>query len=152
MWVRFSSSTNGQGRVGQATDVDLVDALVQLTFLIQGALSKRAAAQDLSLTLTRLLGVLRDREPTMQELARLLELDKSSVTGLIDRAERRGLVRRTPSREDGRSLRVKLTPAGRQLVKRVVTAFQRDIDTATATLTSTDKEQLRRLAARVITR
>jgi hypothetical protein len=33
---------------------------------------------------TRLLGVLRGK-PTMHELARLLDLDKSSVTGLVDR-------------------------------------------------------------------
>ena len=31
----------------------------------------------------------------MNELARLLDLDKSSVTGLVDRAERRGLVARS---------------------------------------------------------
>jgi DNA-binding MarR family transcriptional regulator len=46
-------------------------------------------SRDLSIPATRLLGVLRDREPTMLELAQLLELDKSSVTGLVDRAERR---------------------------------------------------------------
>ncbi len=36
----------------------------------------------------------------MNELARLLDLDKSSVTGLVDRAERRGLVTRVPSTAD----------------------------------------------------
>src|ERR1700728_2569110 len=92
---------------GQQRQVDLgiVDALALLSFLVQGTLSKHAATHDLSMIQTRLLGVLRDREPTMQELSRLLELDKSSVTGLIDRAEKRGLVQRTPSIEDRRAIR-----------------------------------------------
>ena len=61
-------------------------------FRHHGMLERRAAEHDLSIVQTRLLGVLRDRKPTMNELARLLELDKSSVSGLVDRAERRGLV------------------------------------------------------------
>src|SRR5580692_1760722 len=97
-------------------DLGIVDALAQLSFLVQGMLAKRAAAHDLSMIQTRLLGVLRDREPMMQELARLLELDKSSATGLVDRAEKRGLVKRTPSIEDRRSIRVTLTPLGRRIV------------------------------------
>jgi MarR family len=38
-----------------------------------------------------------DREPGMLELARHLELEKSSLSGLVDRAESRGLVERIPS-------------------------------------------------------
>jgi MarR family transcriptional regulator, lower aerobic nicotinate degradation pathway regulator len=150
--MRSSPSTQDQGQAPNVVaGLDLMDALAQLTFMVQGALAKRAGAHDLSLIQTRLLGVLRDRDPTMQELARLLELDKSSVTGLIDRAERRGLVQRDPSRDDRRSVRVKLTPAGRRIAQKVVTAFQHDIDTVTADLTSTEKHQLRQLAARIIT-
>jgi DNA-binding MarR family transcriptional regulator len=147
----------GSARIGEAaatppdgSDLDLVDALAQLMFMVQGSLAKRAAAHDLSMIQTRLLGILRDREPTMQELARLLELDKSSVTGLIDRAERRGLVQRVPSRYDRRTVRVRLTPTGARLVQKVGTAFQLDIEAATARLTSRNKEQLRKLAGQVI--
>ena len=82
--------------------LDPVDGLAQLSFVIMGLLERRAAEHDLSIAATRLLGVLRDREPTMNELARLLDLDKSSVTGLVDRAERRGLVERAPSPADPR--------------------------------------------------
>src|SRR6185312_17156750 len=86
-----------------------VDGLAQLSFLIQGLLERRAAEHDLSIVQTRLLGVLRDRRPTMLELAKLLGLDKSSVSGLVDRAERRGLVARIPSAADRRSVLVGLT-------------------------------------------
>jgi DNA-binding MarR family transcriptional regulator len=132
------------------TDLGIVDALVQLSFLVHGALSRQAAAHDLSIIQTRLLGVLRDREPTMQELSRLLELDKSSVTGLIDRAEKRGLVQRTPSIDDRRATRVHLTTAGRRIVNEVGNAFQKDIVSATRCLSSVDKTRLSTLATRVV--
>src|ERR1700742_21543 len=100
-----------------------VDGLAQLSFVVSGLLERRAAERDLSLAATRLLGVLRDREPTMNELARLLQLDRSSVTGLVDRAERRGLVTRVPSAADRRSVLVRLTPEGRALIAETGTRF-----------------------------
>jgi MarR family transcriptional regulator, lower aerobic nicotinate degradation pathway regulator len=139
----------GPGEPGQA-ELGIVDALAQLSFLVQGTLSKHAAAYDVSMIQTRLLGVLRDREPTMQELSRLLELDKSSVTGLIDRAEKRGLVQRTPSIEDRRAIRVHLTRSGRRIVNDVADGFQTDIETATECLSSVDKRRLSSLATRII--
>jgi DNA-binding MarR family transcriptional regulator len=141
--------TGGQDRQPEA-DVGIVDALAQLSFLVQGLLASHAATHDLSMIQTRLLGVLRDREPTMQELARLLELDKSSVTGLVDRAEKRGLVTRTPSIEDRRAIRVNVTSLGRRLITDVGDAFQADIMSATACLSGPDQRRLATLATRVV--
>jgi len=133
-----------------APDLGMVDALAQLSFLVQGTLSRHAAAQDLSIIQTRLLGILRDREPTMQELARLLELDKSSVTGLVDRAEKRGLVQRTPSTDDRRAIRVKLTALGRRTGLAIRNGFQVDVALATQSLSEAEKKDLSTLATRVI--
>jgi hypothetical protein len=91
-------------------DLGLVDALAQLSFLVQNDLAGIAGQYDLSITQTRLLGILRDREPTMNQLGRHLGLDKSSITGLVDRAQRRGLVTRTAS--GARSRYRSPTPAG----------------------------------------
>ena len=101
-----------------------VDGLAQLSFLVQGLLERRAAEHDLSIIQTRLLGVLRDRTPTMNELARFLGLDKSSVTGLVDRAERRGLVARVPSATDRRAVLVSLTDEGRAFVSQAAAALR----------------------------
>src|ERR1700709_255223 len=92
-----------------------VDALVQLIFAGPLVLARVAADHDLSVTQLRLLGILRDRTPTMATIADFLELDRSSVSGLIDRAERRGLVSRTASATDARVTLVELTAAGREL-------------------------------------
>ncbi len=97
---------------------ELVDALVQTSFLVMGVLTKVAAEHDLSLTQLRVLGVLRDRRPRMAQLAAHLGLDKSSVSGLIERAERRGLVERAPSPGDARATEVVITEAGLALATR----------------------------------
>ena len=94
---------------------DLVDALAQLSWHVQAQIGEAAAARGVSLSLLRLLGILRDREPEMLGLARHLRLDKSSVTGLVARAEARGLVERASGASDRRTVVVRLTATGREL-------------------------------------
>lgn len=127
--------------------LDPVDGLAQLSFTITGMLERRAAAHNLSLAATRLLGVLRDREPTMNELARLLDLDKSSATGLVDRAERRGLVARVPSPSDRRAVLVRLTDEGRILVSAAADLFAADVTAMLGQLPARDRATLSRLVS-----
>jgi DNA-binding MarR family transcriptional regulator len=93
----------------------LRDSMVQASFTIVAHLSRTAAENDLSLTQLRLLGILRDREPNMAQLAGFLGLERSSVSGLIDRAVARGLATRASSLDDGRAVRVSLTEEGFRL-------------------------------------
>ena len=127
-----------------------VDGLAQLSFLIQGLLERRAAEHDLSIIQTRLLGVLRDRTPTMNELARFLGLDKSSVTGLVDRAERRGLVARVPSTTDRRAVLVSLTDEGRSFVSQAAAAFEADVSALLSRLPPRERETLSRIVSRLL--
>jgi MarR family transcriptional regulator, lower aerobic nicotinate degradation pathway regulator len=131
-------------------ELTMVDGLVQLSFLVYGLLERRAAEHDLSITQTRLLGVLRDRRPTMNELARLLSLDKSSASGLVDRAERRGLVTRMPSTADRRAVLVGLTDNGRTLISEASGRFEDDVASLLASVPTKDRETLRRLVSRVL--
>jgi len=126
------------------------DGLAQLSFLIQGILERRAREHDLSVIQIRLLGVLRDRRPTMNELARLLGLDKSSVTGLVDRAERRGLVVRVPSTADRRAVLVSLTDHGRSLASAGAARFDADISRLLQRLPPADRDALSRLISRLL--
>jgi DNA-binding MarR family transcriptional regulator len=96
---------------------EVIDSLVLASFTVIALLSQVAAAHDLSLTQLRVLAILRDREPKMAELAAYLGLDRSSVSGLIDRAAARGLVQRSASSDDGRAVRVSLTPDGQRLAR-----------------------------------
>ncbi|WP_328316327.1 MarR family winged helix-turn-helix transcriptional regulator [Streptomyces sp. NBC_00388] len=132
-------------------DLGIVDSLVQLSFLVQGVLTSVAAERGLSVVQLRLLGVLRDRTPGMQELARHLGLDKSSMTGLVDRAERRGLVRRGAAPHDGRAVRVALTDEGHELARATTADAGRRIHALTAGLDEAQRSRLSALASTLVT-
>ena len=131
-------------------ELNTTDALAQISFLIQDMVERRAAEHEGSLIQTRLLGILRDRKPTINELAALLGLDKSSVSGLVDRAAKRGWVRRVPSMVDRRSVRVALTDAGRSVVDSVAAGFAQDIEQLLAPLSDGDRDAITDLLTRVL--
>jgi len=87
-----------QGEEGElaAEQGELVDALVRSSFAVMAVLSRIGAEHDLSLTQLRMLGILRDRRVKMSELADHLGLDKSTISGLVSRAEKRHLIERAP--------------------------------------------------------
>lgn len=130
--------------------LDTVDGLAQLSFVVLGMLEAQAGRQDISMVQTRLLGVLRDRTPTMNELAALLDLDKSSVSGLVVRAERRGLVERVPSTTDRRVVRVTLTDAGRTLVSHVAARFEAEVSRLLDVLPAAERATLSGLISQVL--
>jgi DNA-binding MarR family transcriptional regulator len=134
----------------KAADLGIVDSLVQLSFLVQSILGKAASGHDLTVPQLRLLGILRDREPSMMQLAQHLGLDKSSVTGLIDRAERHGLVQRTSSAADGRAVHVSATAFGRRLCDQVGNDVSIQLNRLAANLSAPDRRALSMLASRVV--
>ncbi|GEL94057.1 MarR family winged helix-turn-helix transcriptional regulator [Cellulomonas composti] len=97
----------------------LVDALGRTSFLLTAVLTRLGADNELSLTQLRLLGVLRDRRARVTELADRLGLDKSTMSGLVARAERRGLVERDRNPHDGRVVEISLTAEGERFARRV---------------------------------
>jgi DNA-binding MarR family transcriptional regulator len=123
----------------------LVDALVRSTFQVTGVLTRIGAENDLSLTQLRVLGILRDRRPRVTELAAYLGLDKSTMSGLIDRAERRGLLARGKNPHDGRVVDVFLTPVGRELTQRLYVQVQDTLAPEMDRLRPEQRAQLLRL-------
>jgi DNA-binding MarR family transcriptional regulator len=132
-------------------DLDLVDGLFQLSFRLHGTLAEIAAEHDLSTIQVRLLGILRDREPGMLELARHLKLEKSSLSGLVDRAEKRGLVERIQSAADRRVATIRLTTRGRKLSRIVEEEVNAEIVKLVAILPRSDRDRLSSLVSQVVT-
>jgi len=60
---------------------------------------------------------------SQRELADMLVVDRSNVTGLIDRMEKAGWVRRADDPSDRRVYRVQLTAAGRKLWQQVAPGY-----------------------------
>ena len=130
----------------------LLDALMRSAFVVMGVLTKQAAEHDLSLTQLRVLGILRDRRLKMSELADYLGLDRSTISGLVDRTERRGLVQRAPNPADGRSVDVMLTPAGSEAAARGAAQIGEALAPLLVGLTGAEARRLTGLLDKVLER
>jgi DNA-binding MarR family transcriptional regulator len=137
-------------READSTSEALVDALAQSAFVVMGVLTRVGAAHDLSLTQLRVLGILRDRRPRMAELADFLGLDKSTMSGLVDRAERRVLLQRGRNADDGRAVDVFMTDAGLELAERVHAEVRRALAPTTSRLGAEDRQTLTRILERML--
>jgi DNA-binding MarR family transcriptional regulator len=92
------------------------ELLVKLFFTQRADLPNVAAEFQLSPAQCHVLHLIEPDQPIpMGRLAEALACDASNVTGLVDRLESRGLVRRRPSAEDRRVKVLELTPAGSRL-------------------------------------
>ena len=132
-----------------ASDEGLADALVTTAFVTMAVINKIGAENDLSLSLIRVLGILWDRRPRMAELADYLGLEKQTMSGLIARAEKRGLVARAPNEDDGRATDVFLTSDGAQLVKRLRVQGQQALAPIIEQLSASDQQLLQKLLQRM---
>src|SRR5262249_2417214 len=100
----------------KANDSDACQAwelLLKFFFSQRADLPALAAEFELSPAQCHVLHLIEPGRPIpMGRLAETLACDASNVTGLVDRLESRGLVRRHPSAEDRRLKVLDLTPAG----------------------------------------
>src|SRR6478672_1448036 len=95
---------------------DAWQLLMQLFFSQRANLPPLAAELDLSPAQCHVLHLIEPGRPIpMGQLAETLACNASNVTGLVDRLESRGLVRRGPSAADRRVKVLDLTPAGARL-------------------------------------
>jgi DNA-binding MarR family transcriptional regulator len=143
-----SSGRNLQPPLGGATD--LIDGLVRTAFFTTAALSRIAAEHDLSLTQLRVLAILRDRQGSMSDLATYLGLDKSTISGLVDRAEKRGLLQRTPNPLDRRGVDVALTAEGIRLAEQGATKVAVALSPLIDTLSPQEARRLTALLERML--
>lgn len=136
--------------MSEENELSEVEVLARLSFVTNARLEARASETGLSIQQMRLLGILRDREPTINELTVHLGVDKSSASGLVIRAERLGFVTRTQHEQDGRAIRVRLEPAGRALIDAASSGFESEVEGLFATLTGSERARWVALTVRLL--
>src|SRR5580693_10465485 len=142
------------GEMAQATDgpgADVAGGLLQLATAVQAIYAGVSERHDLTPVQARLLCVLLDGPRGMAELAHCFGVEKAALTGLMDRAERRGLARRSPVPGDRRALQATLTDTGHQ----AAAAFQADVSAELCRLAEPlaprDREHFRASMAGILT-
>jgi DNA-binding MarR family transcriptional regulator len=130
--------------------LDAGDGLIQLCRLVQGIYARVSERNGLTPVHARLICVLAFGPQGMAELARCFGVEKATLTGLVDRVEQRGLVRRSPVPGDRRALHVTLTDTGHKAAIAFHTEATEELNHLLSALPSTDREDFRRSIAKII--
>ncbi|MGW6198724.1 MarR family winged helix-turn-helix transcriptional regulator [Kribbella sp. NPDC055110] len=117
-----------------ARDTDLASALVQTMHRLQDLHAETSRPLRLTPQQAHLLCVLLGGPLGMTELSRILSIERSSLTSMVDRLERRTLVARTPNPTDRRASQIELTADGLALAHEAHDAVVDRINTMTADL------------------
>src|SRR5580693_1571142 len=146
----YCSEVSEMAQATDGPDADVAGRLLQLTTLVQGIYACVSERHDLTPVQARLLCVLLDGPRGMAELAHCFGVEKAAVTGLMDRAESRGLARRSPVPGDRRALQATLTDAGRRAAAAFHAEVGAELSRLVSSLTPDDREHFRRIMAEII--
>jgi DNA-binding MarR family transcriptional regulator len=91
----------------------------------------------------------REDGQTLAALSRRMLVTAGNLTGLVDRAERDGVVERRPDPGDRRLSRVYLTAKGRELVHALLPKHAQHVTETLSALDATERRELRRLLGKL---
>ena len=89
---------------------------------------------------------------SMSELSRMLLVSNGNATTVVDRLERDGLVRRTPSETDRRTVYVALTPGGLAQFEGLAAQHEAEVSRVFGGLAESDLDQLTEILKRMGTK
>lgn len=135
---------------GDEDQIGVVAALVRSAFLVNAVYAESGREFGLTPQQGQLLCVLMAQPFGMGELGAMLGLAKSSITGLVDRTERNGLVRRESDPKDTRAVRVALTAQGRKLAEDFYAETCRRVEKLPTGLTAAERDVLAGLLGRIV--
>lgn len=88
---------------------------------------------------------------TQNDLSKKLLVDKSNITGLLDRLQKQGLIQRLPVEGDRRSYHIRLTKEGNKLINKLDTLYTEKVRRITSQLTERDCNDLIRVSKKIRT-
>ncbi|MFO8055963.1 MAG: MarR family transcriptional regulator [bacterium] len=97
-----------------------------------------------------LLELHREDDRTISDLSRAVRLEKSTMTGLIERMVRAGLIVREQDENDRRAHRIRLTERGREVRPLLDRVLSRSYSDLTRGLSNKDIEKTKQVLSRII--
>lgn len=127
---------------------ELADRLLQFQHhfhhWVVSAVQANRGGLDLSLRQVAVLYLIREGAAYPSRIARRLRVTPAVVTGLLDRLEQRGYVRRTADPSDRRRFQVELTDAGVTAADAVMRTLSREVAGCLACASAADLDVLER--------
>lgn len=149
-----SSSPQADPKADPKRDVDrIVEAIIYLYTESRRVTKDVARAHGLTgpqVTAIKLLEGVGDL--SLSALSERMSAKNSTITGLVDRLERDGLVQRTRSQADRRVTVVRLTPKARRLAEQIPVTSMEIFASALRSLGREERDQLRKLLRKLTDR
>lgn len=121
-----------------------------MTHLVQRVFSEESRRLGLTSPQAQLMCQLTEGPVGMTELSKSLHLERSSLSGLVDRVERRALVRRVPDDCDRRVNRIALTEEGDRLAHEVHEAISKQLEELTGAARVADADAMTTALLRIV--
>jgi DNA-binding MarR family transcriptional regulator len=141
-----ASVVNGTSRSG---DVSLWVRLLESHNLMLAEIRRRLADAATLPRFDLLANLEREDGQTLAALSRRMLVTAGNLTGLVDRAERDGVVERRADPRDRRVSRVFLTAKGRELITSILPAHGEHVSTLLVGLDGAERRELRRLLGKL---
>ena len=135
--------------VADNVTLSLLDIVPRLNRWAEASVTRAAGENRLSLRQLSALTMIESEKTTLGDVARRLMVTPAVVTGLIDRLEKRGYVRRINSTDDRRRVLLALTDEGRSAAETVSYLLQQEMAAALSGFSASDLEQLDRSLSRL---
>ena len=124
--------------------------LMQTSKAIQDRIREEMTKNNLSITEFSVLEVLYYHEKqTIQQIGSRILISSGSMTYVIDKLEKRGLLMRNDCQNDRRVIHITLTDTGKELMKEIMPKHQDLIDDIFDSLTSVEVETITNLLEKV---
>ena len=120
----------------------LLDIVPRLNRWAEASVARAAGENRLSLRQLSALTMIESEQTTLGDVAKRLMVTPAVVTGLIDRLERRGYVRRINSTDDRRRVLLALTDEGRAAAESVSSQLREEMAAALGSFSVSELEQL----------
>ena len=134
--------------------LEAIGRILLLAKYLHHSVAQRLGDLDLDLWGFDVLATLRQQGPPYQlsptELCKAAVLSSGAMTNRLDRLEAAGLLARQPDPSDRRGLLIGLTPKGKGLVERAISARLEEANEAVTPLTAAEREDLVRLLRKLL--
>jgi DNA-binding MarR family transcriptional regulator len=147
--VKASPSQSQASDASPRANVSLWLRLLESHNLVLGEVRRKLAEATTMPRFDLLANLEREDGQTLAALSRRMLVTAGNLTGLVDRAERDGVVERRADPRDRRLSRVYLTPKGRELIVELLPKHADEIGALFEELDPSDKRELRRLLGKL---
>src|SRR6188768_613320 len=128
--------------VADGVTQSLLDIVPRLNRWAEASVARAAGENRLSLRQLSALTMIEDEVTTLGDVAKRLHVTPAVVTGLIDRLERRGYVRRINSTDDRRRVMLTLTESGREASKTASESLASELEASLVKLGMDDLQMI----------